>query len=327
MPTLDSTSCGTPVWPIASLRNEESGTVQLVFLIGTDGKVKETRIKQSSGFPRLDEAAKQGLAVCRFTPYVVNGTAQPAWIKMAYRWVLEDSPEPSEEKLTAAKQQAAGGDPQAQYALAMMYLTGQTAKFPRGEMEGLLKLAAAKQHAPAQLVLGALSLAPPGVVYNAPAADQFRIAAEQGDPQAEMIYGLLLVHGHGVAQNPGKGIATLRKSYGRGTNSSGAYLGAALIDHAESPDDIQVALKLLQFGAAQDETIAHYKLGHVFASGQGVQQNYVTAIDYYRRAASANFRPAILALAALYEGGKGDPTDLAEARKLRANAAKLKGPD
>lgn len=322
MPTLDSTSCGVPVWPIASLRKGEVGTVDFVFLIGADGKVKETKIRRSSGFPALDMAAKQGLEVCRFHPHILNGKAVAAWVGMGFEWKLENDATVPEQKWTAARQRAAGGDAQAEYELAMMYLSLRNEQ-PRHEMERLLKQAASKQHGAAQLVLGAMSMMPPGTVYSADAAHQFRIAAEQGEPVAEMIYGLLLAHGQGVTQDPQKGIAMLRRTHARGTNSSGAYLGATLMDHAESPDDVEVALKLLQFGAAQGETIAYFKLGYAFETGQGVQQDFLSALNNYSRAASAKFRPAILALASLYERGKGVPADLVRARSLRAQAASL----
>ena len=63
---VNTSSCGRPEYPAASRRLEEEGVVQLKFLVGTDGKVIESQVEKSSGFRRLDEAARQGLLKCQF---------------------------------------------------------------------------------------------------------------------------------------------------------------------------------------------------------------------------------------------------------------------
>src|SRR4051794_29852943 len=62
------TTCAKPAWPKEALRKEQSGTVQLAFLIGADGAVKDSRVEKSSGFPLLDEAAQTRIMRCRFQP-------------------------------------------------------------------------------------------------------------------------------------------------------------------------------------------------------------------------------------------------------------------
>ncbi|MCH8623131.1 energy transducer TonB, partial [Undibacterium sp. TS12] len=47
-----------PEYPRASLRNEETGTVQLSVLIGADGSVSDVKIDKSSGFRGLDNAVR-----------------------------------------------------------------------------------------------------------------------------------------------------------------------------------------------------------------------------------------------------------------------------
>jgi TonB family protein len=47
---------------------EEEGTVTLKFLIGVDGKVIQADIEKTSGFTRLDEAARNALSKCQFRP-------------------------------------------------------------------------------------------------------------------------------------------------------------------------------------------------------------------------------------------------------------------
>ena len=73
---ISASSCEKPEYPSASKRLEEEGTVQLKFLVGVDGKVMESAIEKSSGFRRLDEAARAGLSKCQFKPATVDGKPQ-----------------------------------------------------------------------------------------------------------------------------------------------------------------------------------------------------------------------------------------------------------
>ena len=81
--------CDKPEYPTASRRMEEEGTVGLRFLVGTDGKVIQSEVAKSSGFKRLDEAARAGLAKCQFKPATVDGKPEQAWTTIQYVWRLE----------------------------------------------------------------------------------------------------------------------------------------------------------------------------------------------------------------------------------------------
>ena len=86
---ISASSCEKPEYPAASRRLEEEGTVALKFLVGVDGRVKESAVDKSSGFRRLDEAARQGLSKCQFTPGTENGLPVEGWSIMRYTWRLE----------------------------------------------------------------------------------------------------------------------------------------------------------------------------------------------------------------------------------------------
>ena len=86
---ISASSCEKPEYPSASKRLEEEGTVQLKFLVGVDGKVIESAIEKSSGFRRLDEAARAGLSKCQFKPATLDGKPQQSWASMKYTWRLE----------------------------------------------------------------------------------------------------------------------------------------------------------------------------------------------------------------------------------------------
>ena len=86
---ISASSCEKPEYPSASKRLEEEGTVTLKFLVGADGKVLESAVEKSSGFRRLDEAARAGLSKCQFKPGTVDGKPQQSWASMKYTWRLE----------------------------------------------------------------------------------------------------------------------------------------------------------------------------------------------------------------------------------------------
>ena len=81
--------CSPPQYPRRSLDKGEEGLVVLKFLIGLDGAVKQSVLVQSSGFSRLDEAAKSAFSKCRFIPGKVNGAPAPAWVRQPFRWQLQ----------------------------------------------------------------------------------------------------------------------------------------------------------------------------------------------------------------------------------------------
>jgi protein TonB len=88
-PVIDARKgCREPEYPASSQRLEETGTVLLQFLIGTDGRVKDSKIVTSSGHPRLDEAARDALGSCRFVPGTVDGKPEESWAPIKYTWKL-----------------------------------------------------------------------------------------------------------------------------------------------------------------------------------------------------------------------------------------------
>lgn len=82
-------SCAKPDYPNASRRLEEEGTVTLKFLIGVDGRVMQADVEKTSGFQRLDEAARNALSKCQFKPGTVDGKPEQSWASIRYTWRLE----------------------------------------------------------------------------------------------------------------------------------------------------------------------------------------------------------------------------------------------
>ena len=86
---VDFTTCAKPEYPRKSLRNEEQGAVTLQFLIGTDGRVADSKVEKSSGFRDLDNAARAALSLCAFKPGLADGKPQQSWTRVQYVWKLE----------------------------------------------------------------------------------------------------------------------------------------------------------------------------------------------------------------------------------------------
>ena len=83
-PEVRSSSCREPEYPATAARLGESGKVVLALLVGLDGRVVDSKIEKSSGSPRLDQAAREALSLCKFTPGSVDGKPEQAWGQLAY---------------------------------------------------------------------------------------------------------------------------------------------------------------------------------------------------------------------------------------------------
>jgi periplasmic protein TonB len=70
----------SPVYPRESNRRRESGTVVLRVLVDPLGRPAQIQVEHSSGFDRLDVAARQAVEKALFRPHEVNGVAQAAQV-------------------------------------------------------------------------------------------------------------------------------------------------------------------------------------------------------------------------------------------------------
>ena len=77
-----------PVWPEAAQREKRQGTVILAFEVDANSTVLDAKVKRSSGHADLDEAARVGLAKCKFRAATQNGSPVRDWAELKYNWVL-----------------------------------------------------------------------------------------------------------------------------------------------------------------------------------------------------------------------------------------------
>jgi protein TonB len=89
LPRLDAQRSRDPEYPPQSRRLGEQGSLVLQALIDVDGRVLESKLVQSSGFDRLDQAALDGIKTSyRFIPGTVDGNPQAMWYTFKFTWKL-----------------------------------------------------------------------------------------------------------------------------------------------------------------------------------------------------------------------------------------------
>jgi protein TonB len=69
-----------PQYPRESSRRREYGTVVLRVLVDPSGHAAQIQVERTSGYDRLDEAARQAVLKALFRPYEVDGVRQAAQV-------------------------------------------------------------------------------------------------------------------------------------------------------------------------------------------------------------------------------------------------------
>ena len=88
-PTLIASSQQPPVYPRASRRAGETGTVVLRIDVAVNGAVTSSAVAVSSGFARLDAAAQKAVQHWRFTPGTAGGAPTAMSLQVPIRFELQ----------------------------------------------------------------------------------------------------------------------------------------------------------------------------------------------------------------------------------------------
>jgi len=78
-----------PSYPPLSRRTGEQGKVMLRVLVSEKGRADRIEIERSSGYPRLDEAAKNAVARAVFKPHVEDGKPIPVFVVVPINFSLD----------------------------------------------------------------------------------------------------------------------------------------------------------------------------------------------------------------------------------------------
>lgn len=79
----------SPAYPGLSRRLREQGRVILRVQVNAQGSANEVQVRTSSGFERLDEAARETVRRWRFAPAKRGGEPVPAWVLIPISFRLE----------------------------------------------------------------------------------------------------------------------------------------------------------------------------------------------------------------------------------------------
>jgi len=78
-----------PVYPSLSRRMGEQGNVLLLVHVGENGQSESVKLKSSSGFSRLDDAAVKAVSGWRFIAAKQGGRLIASWVNVPVKFVLE----------------------------------------------------------------------------------------------------------------------------------------------------------------------------------------------------------------------------------------------
>ena len=89
VPASMPAACTQPAWPPGEKRRGAQGRVTLHFTVEADGKVSKAAVIRSSGYPALDQAARDALGKCVFQPETLDGKPVASKVIMPYQWINE----------------------------------------------------------------------------------------------------------------------------------------------------------------------------------------------------------------------------------------------
>jgi TonB family protein len=309
-------TCAKPEWPKEALRKEQSGKVTLGFLIGTDGTVNDAKVLSSSGYQLLDEAAREGIRKCRFTPASVNGVPQEGWQMMQYVWQLEQKPRPPSQYLAAAQ----AGDRDALFALAQEYGAGMIDEV--ADVNRMLQ-ALSVSTAAAQFELATRLYQGRGARLNrAEALSWYRLSADAGFAPAQERIGAFLDYGTmGLQRDSKTAMAWYLKAAAQDNHEAENALGVMYHNARDVPRDYVKAAEWYAKAVAGGNTWGQANLGRLYLRGQGVEKNPAEALRLLHLAADKNNHAAEGDLALMYFNGLGVQADDATAIRLLRRAA------
>lgn len=166
-----------------------------------------------------------------------------------------------------------------------------------------------------------------GVAAAEPDLDALRLAAEQGDAEAQYLLGSAYSDGEEVEESPERAARWFRKAAEQGHAGAQNDLGFAYQHGLGVARDYHEAMRLYRESAAQDNPDAMNNIGSMYSDGTGVARNAIEALRWYRKSAEAGDAVGQYNLGYAYETGEGVGQDEEEALKWYEMAAEQELPD
>lgn len=170
----------------------------------------------------------------------------------------------------------------------------------------LFRVAAAQGNADAQINLGVMYDKGEGVARNyAEARRWYRLSAAQGNAFAQLDLGSMYELGHGVTKDYAEAMRWYRLSAARRNAYAQLKVGLMYGLGEGVPQDYREGLKWWRLAADQGIADAQFMVGLSYETGEGVAENDAEALRWYRVAAAQGYDGAIKAINRLTN--KGNP--------------------
>ena len=151
---------------------------------------------------------------------------------------------------------------------------------------------------------------------------KWRIAAEQGDADAQFELGWAYDTGEGIDQDYREAVRWYREAAEQGNASAQYNLGVAYGTGEGIDQDYREAVRWYREAAEQGNARAQYNLGVAYGKGEGIDQDRPEAVRWYRKAAEQGNASAQNNLGVAYSTGEGIAQDHREAIRWHRKAAK-----
>ncbi len=146
-------------------------------------------------------------------------------------------------------------------------------------------------------------------------------AAKKNDPRGLNTLGLANYYGNGAKVDGKKGEAYLIKAAAAGLADAQVNLGN--IYSSDRSARMNKAVEYYSMAAEQGDVRAEYALGVLYFNGNGVPQNYYTALDFFKRAANKNNGRACNDIGLMYQYEYGVQKDESLALEYFLKGAEL----
>jgi len=179
---------------------------------------------------------------------------------------------------------AEADDPDAQYEVALKYLSGRGVEKDFDAALGWLKKAASNGSERASSKLKRMQ----GQKKKFTASLK---QAESGDPESQYDVGMMYLKSRGVKLDASQGRQWLEKAAAKSHKKALIRLAILLLKGEGGAPDFARAQQLLN-SVSESSALAQYYLGEIYAAGKGVPRDPEVAIGWYRKAAANGFNMA-----------------------------------
>ena len=149
----------------------------------------------------------------------------------------------------------------------------------------------------------------------------YKEAAEKSYSIAQDKLGDMYYYGNGVAKDCGKTIEWYKKAVEQGYSRAQNNLGSMYVLGYGVKQDYEKAIKWIRKSVEQGYSGGQNNLGYMYEKGYGVRQDYKEAVKWYIKAAEQGNSTAQFNLGDVYEKGYGVRQDYEEAIKWYKKAA------